>query len=349
MRILYDVNHPAHVHNLRPLARALEARGHQSRFVARDKDVTLPLLRHFGLPFEVLAPRGRGGLGLARELLLRELRFHRLAWRWRPRLIVGSSFHAARAARLTGARSALLNEDDLPLIRTYARLAYPLAHAVITPDCLAHERHGRHQLTYPSYQKLLYLHPDRFEPDSSVRAELGLGPDERFGLVRLSALDAHHDRGVRGLSGALLRQVVTAAGFRVFVCAEGALDPEFEGQRLRLPPWRVHDALALAAFYLGDSQSMATEAAVLGTPAFRINDFVGRVSTLRQLEDYGLAFGFRPGEEAALLERLLAVLGDPGTPQRFQDRRARMLAEKIDPLPWFVETLERLAEPPWII
>jgi hypothetical protein len=88
---------------------------------------------------------------------------------------------------------------------------------------------------------------------------------------------------------------------------------------------------------------MTAEAAVLGVPAFRINDFVGRISYLAELESFGLAFGFRPDQEEGLLERLAGVMAMPGRREEFRRRRERMLAQKIDPLPWFVDAIEALA------
>ena len=146
------------------------------------------------------------------------------------------------------------------------------------------------------------------------------------------------------MSHEFLRSIVDGVGRRVrlFVSSEKPLAPEFEGLRIALRPERIHHALAGAAFFLGDSQTMTAEAAVLGTPAFRINDFVGRISYLRELEGRGLAFGFRPFEEKAALEMLDWVLAQPDRAAVFAARRQKLLAETIDPVPWFVEQMERL-------
>ena len=42
--------------------------------------------------------------------------------------------------------------------------------------------------------------------------------------------------------------------------------------------------MAFASLYIGDSQTMAAEAGVLGVPFVRFNDFVGRIGYLRELE-----------------------------------------------------------------
>ena len=345
MRVLFDVNHPVQVHVLRHPITELARRGHECHVVARDKDVTLPLLDRFGIPHRVLAPVGRGTWGRLRELAQRELKLLALARVLRPRLIVGTSAHAARVARLTGARSVIVNDDDADAVPLFRWLAYPLAFAIVTPDCLRHEGHGKRHLTYASYQQLFYLHPNRFRPDRSVLDELRLPSGERYAVVRLSALGAHHDVGIRGIREELVFRLRDrlAGRIRLLVSSEAPLSPRLEPLRLPVPPERLHDVLAFAEFCLGDSQSVTAEAAVLGTPAFRMNDFVGRLSYLRELEAYGLAFGFKPGQEEQLLQELDRILRQEDRRTVFRERRERMLAEKIDPVPWFVATLEELA------
>jgi predicted glycosyltransferase len=322
---------------------ALHAKGHETLVVARDKDVTLALLDAYGIPHRVLAAAGRTQRGRLRELVVREARLIAVGRRFHPDLITGTSVHAARAALLLRCRSAILNDDDAAAVPFFRWLAYPLASAIVTPTALAHERWGKRHLAYPSYHALFYLHPARFRPDPAIRAELGIG-DAPFAIVRLSALEAHHDRGVSGVSHAFLRAIVDGLGrrARILVSSEKPLAAEFEALRIALRPERIHHALAAADFYLGDSQTMTAEAAVLGTPAFRINDFVGRISYLRELEEYGLAFGFRPSAEAAALLAVDQVLALPGRAEVFAQRRRKMLAEKIDPVPWFVERMEAL-------
>jgi uncharacterized protein len=345
MRLLFDINHPVQVHLFRPVIEACRASGHEVRVIARDKDVTLPLLEHFGIACEVLAPTGRGLFGFVRELVVREARMMARARRLRPDLILGTSAHAARVARVSGARSLVMSDDDAAAVPAFRWLAYPLATVIVTPSCLRHEDHGRRHRVYEGYQQLFYLHPHRFRPDPLVRRELGLAEGEAFGLLRLSALAAHHDRGIRGLSADAVRGVRerVEGRFRLFVSSEKPLPSALEPLRVRVAPHRMHDVLAAAAFFVGDSQSMTAESAVLGVPAFRLNDFVGRISYLRELEEYGLAFGFRLGEEQALLDALERTLAEPDREAVFAARRARMLGEKGDPLPWLLALLGELA------
>jgi predicted glycosyltransferase len=348
MRVLIDVSHPALAHVFGHVIPAFHARGHETLVVARDKDVTLALLDAYGIARQVLAPAARTQRGRLRELLVREARLLALGRRFRPHLITGTSVHAARAGLLLRSRSAILNDDDAAAVPLFRWLAYPLASAIVTPTALAHERWGRRHILYPSYHALFYLHPDRFRADPDVRRDLGIPDSQPYAILRLSALEAHHDRGVKGVSPAFLRAIVDGVGrrIRVFVSSEKPLSPEFEPLRITLRPERIHHALAGAAFFLGDSQTMTAEAAVLGTPAFRINDFVGRISYLRELEEYELAFGFRPSEEKAALLAVERVLALPARAAVFAARRQKLLSEKIDPVPWFVDRMEKLVAHP---
>ena len=108
----------------------------------------------------------------------------------------------------------------------------------------------------------------------------------------------------------------------------------------------MHDVMAYASLYIGDSQTMAAEAGVLGVPFVRFNDFVGRIGYLRELEDkYELGYGIKASAEGSI-ERLcqkVEVLAAMPMDQRkklFAARREKMLSEKIDCakfLTWFIE------------
>lgn len=98
----------------------------------------------------------------------------------------------------------------------------------------------------------------------------------------------------------------------------------------------MHHVMAFASLYIGDSQTMAAEAGVLGVPFVRFNDFVGRIGYLRELEDtYHLGFGIKASSEGSvdqLCSRVEVLVSMDSTERRttFQQRRQKMLSEKID-------------------
>ena len=98
----------------------------------------------------------------------------------------------------------------------------------------------------------------------------------------------------------------------------------------------MHHVMAFASLYIGDSQTMAAEAGVLGVPFVRFNDFVGRIGYLRELEDkYQLGYGIKASSDGsvdALCKRVEKLVGMDAEERRrvFAERRERMLSEKID-------------------
>lgn len=341
-RILFDLGHPAHVHLFHPVIEQMSRRGHVCRVTARAKDVTTRLLEHYGHRYHLLAPLGRRLSGQLRELIQREWNLFRFARHEAIDLIVGTSVNAARVARYLGIESVIVNEDDVSAVPSWKWLGYPFATRIVTPDCLRYERWGTRHFTYPGNQELFYLHPNRFQADASVRKKLGLHPTERYGVVRLSALQAHHDLLARGITDQLLAEIVDLCEgtCRVLITSERPLPARWEPRRVPAPPEEMLNILALATFVVGDSQTMIAEAAVLGRPAFRLSSFVGKLAYLHDLEQARLAFGFLPGAERQLVDQLKLILQDPHYQMENLRRRERWLASQIDPLPWFCDLLE---------
>src|SRR5690606_11428684 len=195
---------------------------------------------------------------------------------------------------------------------------------------------------YEGYHELAYLHPDHFTPDPRVAAALAPEGTPYF-ILRFAKLNAHHDAGRTGITTEVATRLVALLEphGRVYVTAERELEPELEPYRIRIDPQDMHSALASAHLYVGDSQTMAAEAAVLGTPSIRFNDFVGKIGYLDELEHrYGLTFGIRTTEPQRLYGQVEALIRMPDLTQEWRQRRIVMLAEKVN----VTEQILRLTE-----
>lgn len=313
-------------------------------WVLRDKDCLIPLADALGLSYVRYTRASRGLAGNAVELLQGAWRAWRLTRRQRIDLWVTKYGGANIGAWLCGRPSVSFNDDDADVVPLIAWTSYPFARRVLVTDVTRMGRFACRAQRYAGFHELFYLHPNRFTPDPAIRQELGLAAGAPYAIVRLSSLQAHHDVGERGMSAAIVRGIVELAAahdppIRVFISSERPIAAEFEAQRFPIAPSRMHDALGCATFYVGDSQTMTAEAAVLGTPALRLSSFVNRLSYLGELERYKLAFGYRPEQAEELLLHLRDLLALPNVEQIFQQRRRRMLAEKVDPVPVFVQAL----------
>jgi len=130
---------------------------------------------------------------------------------------------------------------------------------------------------------------------------------------------------------------------RVFVSCEGPMPEEFAALRFSVPPHLMHDALAQAWVCVGDSQTMAAEAALLGVPALRCSSFVGRLAYLEELEHkYSLIESFRPADASRLVARVESLHPDDELARTWQERRAVMLADKVELTSWYRGLLDEL-------
>jgi predicted glycosyltransferase len=346
MKVLFDILHPAHAHFFRHAIRLLEADGHEVMITARDKDLTLQLLASFGLPYLVISREAPSRAGLAGELLARDVRLVQVARRWRPDVMASiAGISTALVGFLTRTRNLVFYDTENATLSNL--LSYPFATEVITPDCYRRRVLGRH-VTYPGYHELAYLHPKRFRPDPSVLEAAGVNPEEPFSVVRFVSWRALHDVGKgRGISAdgrQRLLQILSERG-RVFVTSEDRLPDKLADFELPVPPDQLHHLLSFARLYVGESSTMASESAILGTPAVYV-DPIGTPYTDEQEQRYSLCFNFKPEQLEDLLSccRDLLVRDLKRQPE-FRARTERMLADKIDVTDLIIRKLtdERLA------
>jgi len=86
---------------------------------------------------------------------------------------------------------------------------------------------------------------------------------------------------------------------------------------------------------------MTAEAAVLGIPSIRFNDFVGKLGYLEELEHkYKLTYGIKTSEPEKLFCTIDELLKIHDIKSEWQKRRMKMLSEKIDVTAFFVWFIE---------
>ncbi|HEX9622470.1 MAG TPA: hypothetical protein VF989_20140 [Polyangiaceae bacterium] len=341
MRLLFDIVHPAHVHFFKNMITALRASGHEIAILARQKDVTAELLDRYDLPYEILGqPSDKGRFGQGLELLRRDVRLVALCRRFRPRVILTRSPAGVQAGRLLGIKG-VFDTDDGPAAGIHWKAAAPFAHVITTPDCTP-DYYGPKHLKYPGYKQMAYLHPDHFQPDEGVLSVLGVGRGERFFIVRFVAWMASHDNGEGGLAYDAKVEIIRRLERhgRVFISSEAPLPPEWESRRFSVGPHQMHHALAFASLLVGESQTMAAEAAVLGVPNIRVSSWAGRLDYLNELEQrYQLTRCFAPGDLTDFWQELDAHLANAELRPLMQERRLRMLGEKQNVARWYVDYL----------
>jgi len=329
IRVLFDVGHPAQVHLFRNAIDVLEHAGHETFVASREKDITVDLLDAYEIAHLPLTTRGDSFPELLWELACRERRLLSVARQFKPDIVASRlSPAAAHVSRVVGCRNVVVSDThiDSPVVRLLSqRLTLPFVDTVCAPadfDLPVLEQKRRAL----DFQELAYLHPEYFQPDPIALAEAGIDPGEPYFFVRLAGWDAYHDVGHKGLSPDAVRELVSFLSDHgtVYLSAEEELPTDLRDHRLPAPPQYVHDVLYYADLYVGDSGTMSTEAALLGTPAVRTNTLVGDndENVFRKLEHrYGLLSSFADENEAVAEARRLVEAGiDENEWRRRRDR-----------------------------
>jgi predicted glycosyltransferase len=273
-------------------------------------------------------------------LLIRDLFLFKICLRYKPSLMIGTEWAIVHIGNLLNIQTIIVNEDDT-IATPENKYFYPLADTILLPDCCDVNLWMEKKVNYKGYHELAYLHPNHFVPDKQILKKYNI--KENYFIIRLVKLNASHDIGMKGFNKEYMSKIIsqfTRFG-SVYITSEKELDSEFEQYRLAVNSLDIHHILAFATLYIGDSQTMAAEAGVLGTPFLRYNDFVGKIGYLNELENrYKLGYGFRIDQSKEMLLKISELLKLNDIENEWKKRRQKMLSEKIDTsrfMTWFIE------------
>lgn len=344
MNILIDIGHPGHVHLLHGVAEEMKKREHMVFYSVRDIPIAKRLMEHYGMtPWIDLGGKKDSLWGKAKTVLHQDAQILKFVRRNHIDIGLSSGLVLSHVSKLSHMKSFVFDDDDDIVEPLSVKFEHPLSNVVFTPDCI--QRKTKHAVYYAGTHELAYLHPNRFSPDPSVLRHAGLADGERFFIMRFVALKGHHDVGQQGLT---LEQKKTLVELlkqhgRVIITSERTIEPEFEQYRLPVPPEEIHSLMAYSSMFLGDSQTMTSEAAILGVPALKCNTFAGRLSVPNMLEQkYNLCYAYQPTQFDEMyhhIEQLLARNPDE-LKKEWQTKRQRMLQDMIDPTEFFVNYIE---------
>ena len=345
MNILIDIAHPAHVHLTKYTYFDLKKKGHKVYVTVKEIPSAIALLEKYNIPYIHLGGKKDSLLGKALLQVLYNMKIWWLVVKKKIHVGFGTSITLPHISKISGLHSIVIDDDDDEVEPLFVKYGHPFADVVLSPACAI--RATKKMLPYAGYHELAYLHPNRFTPDPRVLEEIGLIKGETYFVLRFNAFKAHHDVGVKGLSIEHKRKLIALLETKgkVFITTERNIDDEFRKYQLLLSPEKVHSLIYYATMLIGDSQTMTSEAAVLGTPAIRCNTFVGRISYLEEEEhQYNLTYGFLPTNTDAMFKKIEELLAIPNLKAVWQERRQDMLKDKIDVTAFYVWFIENYPE-----
>ncbi|MEN8121660.1 MAG: DUF354 domain-containing protein [Bacteroidota bacterium] len=333
MNIIIDVNHPGHVHLFKNFAFIVQEKGWRVLFTAKDKEVTIDLLKAYKLNYKNLGPHYTGKLGKIYSLLKHFIRLFFVSIRFKPDYYLSHGSVPASWVSFLLRKKYIAFEDtgNMEQIRLYK----PFAHAILTTQSFKQD-YGKVHVRYNGYHELAYLHPNYFNPDTKIYNYLNIKEGEPYFILRFVSWGASHDVGQAGLSLGVKRKIVSLLQQhgKVFISSEAKLPDDLYELGIKISPEKMHDVLNYAQMFIGEGATMASESVMLGTPAVYINSMIAE--TINEQQEYGLLFHFR--NSGGVLEKIKVLLKAKN--EYWLQKRREILNDKIDVTAfttWFVE------------
>ncbi|KAB1198210.1 MULTISPECIES: DUF354 domain-containing protein [Haloferax] len=345
MDVLFGIGHPAHVHFYKNAISKLKNKGYDVHAITKRKPLAIELLERYSIDYTIAGRNKIQNKSLLKTGLafisfeidvLNEVRKHN------PSIVTGvGSIALSHASSAFNCKSLIFTDtENAKLANT---IAFPFSDYIYTPECFE-ENIGRKQFCYPGYHELAYLHPNWFEPDPTVLDEAGVDPDERFVILRLVSWDAIHDIGDGGFED--VQDVISKiedTDTRVLITSEESLPDELEPYQISIEPHRIHHLMNFASLFIGESATMATESAVLGTPSIFVS--TSQRGYTNELEDkYRLVFNFsEKRRQRNAINKAISILENYDR-RIWEERRDEMLGEKIDTTGFLLSQIMSLEE-----
>ena len=307
MKILIDIVHPAHVLFFKRPLEIFKSRGDDVLICSRYKDIACDLLDLFGFPHTPISTAASGALGLAHELIVRNMRMLNMIKSFSPDVMLGYGGVAiSHCGVLTKTPSIAFYDTEVATMQT--RITWPFITQLYVPDCYAGKVPMARTKRIAGVKELSYLHPSAFAPDRTKALAGGLSEDQPNYFLRVVSWRANHDIGKTGWSEDELGSLVEALSARgkVHLSSEAALPEGYEQYRYVGAPHEIHHLLAHCDLYVGESATMASEAAILGIPSiFAGRDFRGYIE---ELSEAGLVINAPDRRHKALTDLAFGAL-----------------------------------------
>ena len=341
-KILFHIGHPAHVHLFKNTIWNLERGGYKVYVTVMDKEITLQLLDAYGFEYDVVGKNVRGLFNKAGNMVKVDLKLLKSVKKLGADLLVsvGSPYLAQVSALVRRPHVSFGDTEN----SKFDWLFTPFTEVFMRPSCYKKDVCKR-EIRYNGYHELAYLHPNYFKPNLSVLDDLGLSKADNFIILRFVSWDAHHDISDKGFTNILDAVKALEQYGRILITSEKKLPEELEQNRISVPSEKIHHLLYFATLYIGESATMASESAMLGTPSIFVS--TSRRGYTDELESkYGLVYNFsdpEKGQEYAL-KKAVELLKNENIKSEWREKRLKMLSEKIDVTKFMTDFIENYPE-----
>lgn len=312
---------------------------HEVMVTSRKKEMTNYLLKKYGIDHKSISKISNNPIGLGFELITRNKNFLKMCKTFKPDILTGIMGPTiAPIGKIINRPSIVFYDTETAHITN--SFVYPLSTKFITPKSYRYDLGDKH-IKYDGYHELTYLHPNYFKADKTVLEDIGVEEDEDFFIIRLVSWNASHDVGKKGLNKKNIEKIISLLNKhgRVFITSERK--DFFNKYKLDIPPEKIHDLLYFSKLYIGEGGTMASEAAILGTPSIFYSPFCNCFGNFIELEkNYDMMYSINDFE--CLQNKINFLLNsDANIKKNWRNKRKKLISEKIDVNKFMIEVIEK--------
>lgn len=341
MTLFFEVMHPKHYYQFKALINHYKKRGDKVIVIARNKDIVFSLLDEERVEYEVYGKYQKNLFMKFFSGFLTLIQYDRLIKKYKPDIILSkASPYSTLLSKIHASKTVIFPDSEVVALTN--KLVSKIADIIVTPKYFTidfGEKHAR----IDGFFEETYISPNNLKINTGIHDLLHIGKDEKYAILRFVSWNANHDIGKKGIDHQQLEELVSvlSKNMKVFITSEEELPERFKEFKLNIPLNEIHSALYYADLYIGDSQTMATEAALLGTPSIRCNDFVGDndMSNFIYLEEQlALLKNFNNWNEA--IKTIRSMIIDGKAKVEWRERRSQYFKNKQD----INEQIEKIIE-----
>ncbi len=269
MNLLIDIAHPAHVHLFKNITFRLVNEGHQVLFTCRDRENIKYLLQYYGFEYVILGKHQKSLAGKLYNLFYINYKMLILSLKFKPDIYLGNGSMFAAFSAFVLHKVCILHEQTGNMEQIIFYL--PFTKYIMTPSSVNFD-FGKKQFRYNGFQESFYLHKKYFQPNQNILNKYGIDYNTPYLILRFVKYNASHDLTYKTLDMNQIIQLIKelAKNYKLFISYEGGLPKYLERWGEEFDPEDVHHLLAFAKAYIGQSATMASEAAHIGIPAIFI-------------------------------------------------------------------------------
>lgn len=271
MRIIFELHHPKHYYQVKNIYNKFD----NCLFVIKTKDILEDLLISEGVEYVKIGNVKSGIFNKVFNSIGLMFAYSKVIKKFKPDVILSKASPYSTFLSFFFSYKTIITPDS-EVVGLTNKYVSKISDLIITQHCFE-LNFGKKHVKLDTFFESCYLHNKYFKPNPDLLLKNGINPKEKIILLRFISWGANHDIGKKGLSDLeKIELVKKLESFgRVIISSEKKLPSELEGNKFNAPPNEMHQLMYYSSLYMGDSQSMATEAALLGTPAIRCNSFVG--------------------------------------------------------------------------